>query len=270
MKQDKLHKIFQSSPDPSEEVIEGYLRGELNAEERFVIENKMLDDPFFSDAIEGYADSNIDFSANTKIENFDDFFQRMDVPKEAVVRNIRPQRTRIYQLMAAASVVLLVAFGAFFLMNDTAKISNEQLFAMNFEIAKMDIPQLRGDSATDISAEINPLLQSAIDSYQKRDFKTSLESFNKYIVEVNPDNNFALFHAGICALEMNDLDIAFQNFTKLYVHKGEFYEEANWYLALTSIQRDDRNGARELLSTLLARTSNPELKSSAAQLMESL
>lgn len=269
MKRSKLHKIFQSS-QPSEENIKGYLRGELNEEDRFNMENQMLDDPFLNDVIEGYSESNVDFSATGNVESFDDFFKRMDVSEEAIVRNIRPRGARIYRLAVAASVALLVAFGAFFLLNNNASLSNEQLFAQNFEIANMDVPQLRGDSSIENSTEINPLLQSAIDLYQKENYQTSLKAFNDYLINVNPDNNFALYHGGICALKMNQTDIAFQNFMKLYVHKGEFYEEANWYLALTQIQKNDRNGAKELLNTLINETTNSNLKDKAAQLMDSL
>lgn len=269
MKRDKLHKIFQSSPPVSEETISKYLKGTLNAEKRFEMENQMLDDPLLNDAMEGFSEANVDFLSNDNIESFEDFLGHMNISEDAKVRSIQPKRTGSYRLAIAASIILLVAFGTFFLLSDESKISNDQLFAQNFEIATMEIPQLRGDSATDINAEINPLLQSAIEAYQKEDFKASLKAFNNYIINVNPDNNFALFHSGICALKTNQLEVASQNFTKLYVHKGEFYEEANWYLALTNIQKNDMNGAKELLTTLVEKASNPKLKNKASALLDS-
>lgn len=270
MKQDRLHKIFQPSQNRSEEDIRRYLKNELNDDERFEMENQMIDDPLLADAIEGYAEVNFDFSKTAPVENFDDFLERLDVSESAKIRSIQPQRTRFYRLAVAASVLLLAAFGAYYVFQGNASLSNDQLFAQNFEIASMDLPQFRGDSVNGNATEINPILQSAIQAYEEKDFAKSYKEFQKYILTVNPDNNFALYHAGISALESNEQKSAFEYFMKLSLQKGDYTEEACWYLALTKIKQEDRKGAIELLDYLIDNSSNNNLLQKVTQLKEQL
>ncbi len=270
MKKDRLHKIFQSSRSRSEDDIRRYLGNELNEDERFDIENQMLDDPLLADAVDGFSEVKFDFSKNSPVENFDHFLERMDVSENAKIRNIQPQRTRFYQLAVAASVVLMVAFGAYYIFEGNANLTDEQLFAQNFEVAEMSLPQFRGDSVNGNVSEISPILQNAIQAYEASDFKKSYSEFEKYFLNVNPDNNFALYHAGIAALETNTLDRAFEHFMKLYVQKGDYFEEASWYLALTRIKQEDRKSAMELLDGIIQKTANKKLLKKAKQLKKQL
>lgn len=269
MKQDRLHKIFQSSPNHTEEDIRRYLENELNDDERFKLENQMLDDPLLSEAVEGYSENNFAFT-NPSVEKFEDFLERMDVSDGAKIRSIQPQRTRLYRLAVAASVLLLAAFGAYYVFQGNSQLSNDQLFAQNFEVAAMGLPQFRGDSVNGNAPEINPILRKAIQSYEEKDFATSYNEFEKYILNVNADNNFALFHAGISSLKMDNFSSAFEYFMKLSVQKGDYSEEASWYLALTKIKLEDRKGATEILDYLIEKTSNKELLQKAERLKNQL
>lgn len=58
-----MKPIFQIHQCLSEENIKGYLTNRLSEEERFRVENHLLDCPLCSDAVDGYAAMEVDQSA---------------------------------------------------------------------------------------------------------------------------------------------------------------------------------------------------------------
>ncbi|RMG81662.1 MAG: hypothetical protein D6714_12615 [Bacteroidetes bacterium] len=226
----------------------------------------MLEDPFLRDAIEGYEESGIDFFS-VELDDFDQFLQNTNIrPKTKVVS----MRRQFSPRAIAASIILLTAIGAFFLFKGNPDLSNDQLFAQNFEVVEMDIPQFRGDSALNLNPDINPVLQTAINAYREEDFIQSLDAFNEYLLKVNPNNDFARFHAGICALKTHQPDVAIANFSRLISVKNDYSEQATWFLALAHIQKNNRQNARELLTTLVQTGTDTTLKDKAAKLLQEL
>ena len=68
-KKDTIKAIFQTPSNLRPEEIKDYLDNKTSGEERFRIENQLLDDPFAADAVDGFSENQggvPDFS-------FDDF-----------------------------------------------------------------------------------------------------------------------------------------------------------------------------------------------------
>lgn len=83
-----------------------------------------------------------------------------------------------------------------------------------------------------------------IGTYQYQDYSTVLQKFNiPYI-----DNNFLIYKA-ICLIETDQLPQAIDLLEELVSHgeATEYYQQANWYLALAYLKAHDDEKAEELL-----------------------
>lgn len=110
---DIIKAIFQVSGKVSPEEIKDYLNGKSSDEERFRLENQMLDDPLAADAVEGFSE----FDGNMPDFNFDDFLEKVNpvvkVPSAKVVQ--MPERKfTLRRIAAAVAFLVAVSLGLFF------------------------------------------------------------------------------------------------------------------------------------------------------------
>jgi hypothetical protein len=83
------------------------------------------------------------------------------------------------------------------------------------------------------------LLASAMENFSRGSYKRCVEQLS-VILEKYPNDDNALFYAGLANAELNDLKGSIGLLKKLSVQsKSAFYEEANWHLALTYLKGDN-------------------------------
>ena len=77
-------------------------------------------------------------------------------------------------------------------------------------------------------------LTEAMDAYQRQDYSTALQRFN---IIPNVDENFLIYKA-ICLIETDQLPQAISLLEELIGHgeATEYYQQANWYLALAYLK----------------------------------
>lgn len=110
--------------DITPELIKKYMQGQLDGKTMHAIERQALDDPFLSEALEGYALREPDQAAH-----LDDLHRRLSVR----IENKKPEEWKLWflkyrygQLAAAAILLLLIGIGVFFFIPRN-KLANDKL-----------------------------------------------------------------------------------------------------------------------------------------------
>lgn len=95
---------------------------------------------------------------------------------------------------------------------------------------------------------ISPELQSAMDAYHKKEYEVALQRF---ITMQSIDKNFLIYKA-ICLIETKQLPEAIVLLKQL-VNDGEgaeYWQQANWYLAISYLSNHEKNKAIQLLEVI--------------------
>lgn len=95
---------------------------------------------------------------------------------------------------------------------------------------------------------ISPELMSAMDSYYEGLYEEALQKLN---VIQDIDRNFLIYKA-ICFIETKQIPEAIELLTQL-VNDGEgteYWQQANWYLAISYLSRHEKNKAIELFGKI--------------------
>ena len=99
------------------------------------------------------------------------------------------------------------------------------------------------------SESISPGIISAMDAYHKKPYKDALQKFN---VMQSVDRNFLIYKA-ICLIETKQLPEAI-DLLKQLVNDGdgtEYWQQANWYLAISYLGNHQRDKAIKLFNTII-------------------
>ena len=234
----KMNKIFKKRTCLSRDEIELYLEGKLNNNERFDIENHLLDCPLCSDAVDGF------FSAKELIHTLPAEWLEIK-SDENKLTNVIGKTNQINLFRLAAVFTGIVVFAG--LAYQYFAISNsEKLFAGAYKL----LPP--GDSNTR-SIEIDSLAIGETDQamilYGQQDYAGAMVLFEQRLKQYPKDNESHLY-SGICCLELNDIQKAKEHFVKARINSEKFYASATWYLALCYIRLGQFDQAKQLLNEL--------------------
>lgn len=239
---DTLKAIFQTSDRLKPDEIKRYLEDKTSQEERFRVENQLLDDPFAADAVEGFQS----YGGDLPDFSFDDFIKKVDpvVEPSAKVVNL-PKRS--FQLRRiAAAVVFLVAAGLsmFFWSNNDQRLYSQ--FYEKYDSSDAFI-SLRDDS----SANINDAeLIAGLEAYDKGDYLKSIKLFEEFLA-TNPSSSDALFYAGLSHVELSNVDAGVRFLMQARTADLNYYREATWYSALAYLKDKNNAEAKKLVEELL-------------------
>ena len=239
------------------ETIENYLTGQLSADERIQFEATLRTDPAVADALAFYTlakhTAKVDAHAQRKAE--------LDALRRTPARL---QWAAPMRWAAAASVVLLLGLGGYFLRNSVGSSDATQLadayVTRNFDQLSTT---MGGGGSTDSLAQ-------GIDLYNNKKF-TEAEAVFENLLTQQPGNARALKFAGIVAVRQKKYDQAINRFhrlsqrTDLYSNPGTFLE------AIALLQRNrplDKSQAKKLFKTVINKSL--EGKSEAEQLVGEL
>lgn len=95
---------------------------------------------------------------------------------------------------------------------------------------------------------VSPELTSAMNAYQKKEYKVALQKFNAML---NIDKEFILYKA-ICLIETKQLPEAIDLLNQL-VSDGEgteYWQQANWYLAISYLKKHEKDKAMQLFEKI--------------------
>jgi len=94
-------------------------------------------------------------------------------------------------------------------------------------------------------------LLEAMTLFRNNNFKAALKKF-KVILEQYPKDLNALFYGALCYYNINQLNSAIAHFNSCIEHKyNTFYEEANWYKAISLFEKKDKSACIEILNKII-------------------
>ncbi|MGK0366226.1 MAG: tetratricopeptide (TPR) repeat protein [Saprospiraceae bacterium] len=240
---DTIKAIFQAPGKISPQEIKNYLKDKTSDEERFRLENQMLDDPFAADAVEGFSE----FSGDLPEFNFDDFLKKVNPAVEAPSTKVvqMPERRFTLRRIAAAVAFLVAAsLGLFFWSNN-----DQRLYSQFHERYESDaFLSLRDDSSANI---IDAGLLAGLEAYDAEKYMESVEHFER-MLKKDANNSDALLYGGFAYLEVGHFDKSIEYLLKVRnLNKKEYFREATWYAALAALKNGNTKQAKELTQELL-------------------
>ena len=246
----KMDDIFKKRTCLTKAEIERYLTGKLSQDERFDIENHLLDCELCSAAVEGFGPNN-DLIYSLPDEWTDE--QARDLDLNNSFNQKGSFSINWYRIAAVFTGVVLFASVMYQYFNVT---NNKKLFADAYSMlppSESNTRSVETDSAADTE------VSEAMTLYGKHEFPKAIELFEQRLKEFPKDNESYLY-SGICYLELKDLTKAEENFKKARINSESFYPEATWYLALCYVRGGKMDQAKTLLQELTDSQNDYSLK----------
>lgn len=251
-----MNSIFKRRSCLSPWEVRQYLNDELSDEQRYEVENHLLDCELCSAAVDSYAE-NGDF--HTFEEDIQVIQDKVNVSTNAL------SRRRIAWINRAAAIVLLLIIGyAAFRYWSASK--HERTFAAFFEPAPNTYITYRsaGPEAPPMPEE----LAQALEYYDAEAFELSLPHFENYLEE-QPDDLRALLLAASAQLQAGQAERAEQYLLRLEARGETFQGQVPWYMALAYLRQGKMAQARSKLEEVLADQASP-FREQAKRLLERL
>lgn len=237
----KIQNIFSSPGHLSQGDMDSYLRGDASPELTRKVENAMLDEPLFSDAVEGYEEMGM--NALPSFEDFSELKKKWPQQPEAKVVRLNPSR-RLMRV-AAIGAVLIATAAIYFAFQSP---SDAALFADYYQPYENDISLTRRSGEGDLA--LNGDLKVALGAYAQGDYEASIADFEKAL-QAEPANDAARFFAAQAYLKTGDLEKAVDYFSIVDANEGTYARKAEWYAILTTLKLGDREAASQLLDEFL-------------------
>jgi len=235
-----MNKLLVKSECLKLEQIKAYLGETLNEDDRFDVENHLLDCPLCSDAVEGFANTH-----NVGELSAPDFLKRTVTEKAApaVVRQL-PAR-RAWPMRIAASLLLLaIPVGGYLYWENS---SMDRLIAANFsDTTPSVIGVLRSGESSLVT---DATLQNGLEAFQNKQYQSSYRAFVTTL-ERHPDNTIAAYYAGLSAAKVEDWFAAEKYLQSARINAPLYYDQATWQLVGVYLNQNKQEAAQDLLMEL--------------------
>ena len=248
-----MHSIFKKRGCLTEREVRQYLSDELSDEQRYDVENHLLDCELCSAAVDGLSQSQGFGPAEEDVQEL-----RARVADSA--RGI-PQRW-ITWINRAAAVGLLLILGYAGLRYWSAS-RPERLFAAHFETAANTYITYRSTDDDALNAE----LKRALEYYDARAFEYSLPHFSNYLA-ANPQDHRATLLAACAYLQAGQPQPAERYLIQLETLGMTYQGQTLWYLALAHLRQGEMPKARAMLERVVAEAAPPFREKAEALLKE--
>ena len=202
----------------SKSEVKAYLNKTLSEQERFGVENHLLDCNMCQDAIDGYIQYPHELQQNT--------FTSSPLKK----------------WLSIAASVLLLALGGIAIYQYQFANHSDSVFAQFYQKPNWD-NQTRG-SAT------NTEYANAVQNYNQGLYQAAVPTFDSILSKAEEDNQMRLYK-GIAHLEMNQYEEADKELSTVRINSDLYFEEASWYLALLHIKRNKIKEAYTFLDEII-------------------
>ncbi|MCB0557439.1 MAG: zf-HC2 domain-containing protein [Lewinellaceae bacterium] len=251
-----MNSIFEKRSCLTQREVMQYLNDELSDEQRYDVENHLLDCELCSAAVEGYA-HNQDFGSA------EEDIQEVEAKVAAAAKG--PSRRRLAWINRAAAV-LLILIASYAAFRYWSASQPERLFAAYFEPAPNNYITYRSSGA-----EPNPMpeeLKQALGYYNTGFFDLSLPHFTNYL-EGKPDDDKALLLAANACLHAGQAERAEQYLLQIEAGEEALRSEVSWYLALAYLQQGQLPRARQYLENVQA-TPASAFQKKAGEILEKI
>ena len=225
-----------------EHLIDKYIQGTLNEDERLVLEKLKLDDPDIQKEIDLLSDLKIvtELEDRTDLKNLlKDTETKLTQGETKVIPLFRKSKFWI----AAASIVIIAAIGITSLLSPFSP-SVDELYAENFEPYKNVVnPSVRSEG--NIDAE-----KQAFITYENKKYSEALKQF-KALYEETSKSYFLLYQAN-CLMALNNMQQAIPLLEKHSNEDTPLAIRSKWYLSLAYLKEGNKEKAKELLTEVIS------------------
>lgn len=215
----------------NQEYIENYFLGRLSASEMKHFEDLLKSDVAFKkefdfqESLQKVIDLEEDEAFKNTLQNYEN----------------KKQTKKHYKIWSIAASVL-VLFGLSYFVLFQENVSNEELFAQNFEPYRNVIqPIERGDVLKDLKTQ-------AFAAYEKGNYKNAISLFSE--LQKTQTNLYYIFYKANSYLALENTSEAIALLQKYITLNGKFTEKAQWYLALAYLKVDNVSEAKKILQNI--------------------
>ncbi len=234
-----LNNLLDTQGHINGDELNAYLKGDVEPALRHKVENAMLDNPLYADAVEGYQEMGMD--SLPALEDFSEFKKKLAAPTGAKIVRLTPVQ-KLVRLAAVAAVLILAAVG----YNAFQPSTPSEIFADYYTHYENDISLTRrGDTEG-----MNKDFKYALGQYAIGKFAVANVGFEKAI-EAEPGNDAAHFFSGIAHIETGNFAEAAKHLTIVKNNNGTYSRKAYWYLILATINTGDVDKAKNMLGEFL-------------------
>jgi tetratricopeptide (TPR) repeat protein len=233
-------------------LIESYLQGELDAKQKNEVEERLGADMAFKEL---FFDTRIMLEGlgklrhRTLLNRIDQLEANLGNPLEK--KNETKTVFWTIQRVAAAFIGLaIVATVSLYLIRGNTEVTGNELYKEYFiAYENAIVPITRGEDDP-------TLLVRTFRAYESENYATAITLFDE-LLKVD-EREFISFYGAIAYMGAGDAQKAAGLLKKLVTEKGEFAQQATWYLALNYIKLEDNDNAKSLLITLVENTTYNE------------
>ncbi len=236
MNKNILNDLLNTPGHINEDELNAYLSNHASADVRHKVENAMLDNDLFSDAVEGYQEMGL--SAVPALENFSEFKKKLPAPAEGA-KII--QLTPVQKLMRVAAIAAVFLLGVL-IFNGLRSSTPNSLYTDFYTHYENDISLTRRGDADGLNKDF----KAALGFYAVGEFAEAVTGFEKALL-AEPANDAAHFFTGMAFLEMNRFEDAIAHLTVVKNNNNNYARKAYWYVILAELKTGDKEMAKSLL-----------------------
>ena len=257
MNKNILNDLLNTQGPISEKDLNAYLDGSAPADVRHHVENSMLDNPLYAEAVEGYQEMGL--STIPELESFSDFKKKLPaLDKGAKIIRLTPVQ-KLLRVAAVAAGLLLAVFA----YNAFQPPSPDSLYADFYSHYKNDISLLRRGDADSLNKDF----KEALGYYATGKFTESMPGFEKALV-AEPQNDAVHFFTGMACMEMDQYGQAVEHLNIVKNNSGTYASKAYWYTILATLKAGDVETAKAMLNDYIEKVGYK--KQDAKKLLEQL
>ncbi len=222
------------------ELVEQYLKGELQKEELHKFEDRLKGDDVLSQLVEDTKEliAGIDYAArNETLSKLKSIEAELPPFKETKTVSIYKKPW----VLGVAASISIVLFSVYYVLFQNQITPNEELFDQHFEVYPNIIaPTVRG--AENIE---KALKEKAYYTYDLGLYEEANELLSQ--LPVDEDEGAVYLYRGICYLMLDDNEGALQSFNAYKASDFElFLPQVNWFMGLTYLRAGEVERAKEV------------------------
>jgi len=199
------------------------------------------------------------------LENDTDFKEHFEFQKElqsalkkehrknikAMLSNLKTKKDeakpKVFYLrpwLAAASIVILVGFGSWFLFFNSNNLNTDALYATHF------VPYENVVNPIQRGVEVENIKAKAFVAYENGEYEKALQLFEQS--DTHSKNHYITFYEGIILMQLNKHKKAIILLNEYITNNGKLADRATWYLALSYLKQGDVKACKATLKKLIA------------------
>lgn len=245
------------------DIIEKYINGDLEQDEKSLVDRRLETDDSFQQTFLEYRDAILGVRQLFHNELKDTISQwSNELPRLEKEEKVADRSIGMRSWWWAAAAIFLISLVCAQIFTQFASVPAQQdLFAQHFEPYE-DIISVRGQN----SAEA--LLHSGMAYYSSEDYAKAAQQLEEYI-QVNPDESSARLYLAISYLSLDQLVFAQQHFSNLISRQHpNFSQPAQWFLSLCFLKQGDEKEAISQLEKIKKQPQHPYQKDAVTLLKD--